>query len=227
MSAFFDYPRSAAFGRVVPKGKIYGHGGAGARIKQLFVDQVDQITWAFKLAPETINLAASKSVTEIQVFGVSLRSAEFSEDILSAIDKAIPYPIVFELTQGGKRKAVAAFKRPSEADSARWVVSEYFGTEWEAESSPRGPLPTSLNLGGLYDQLLTALMPADAALGGSLEARVRRVEEVRAKNREIERIRLRLDREAQFNKRVEINAELRESLRELNEISQSSKDEGL
>ncbi len=227
MSAFFDYPKSAAFGRVVPKSKIYGHGGASARIKQLFVDQVDQITWAFKLAPETINLAATKSVTEIQVFGVSLRSADFSEDILSAIDRAIPYPIVFELTQGGKRKAIAAFKRPSEADGARWVVSEYFGTEWEAESRPRVPLPTALNLGGLYDQLLTALLPADVTLGGALEDRVRRVEAVRAKSREIERIRLRLDREAQFNKRVEINAELREALWELNEITHSSKDDGL
>jgi len=227
VTAFFDYPKAAAFGRTVPKSKIYGHAGASARIKQLFVDQVDQITWMFKLAPETINLAATKSVSEIQVFGVSLRSAEFSEDILAAIDKAIAFPIVFELTQNAKRKAVAAYKRPSEADSARWVVGEYFATDWEMESGPRTPLPTALNLGGLYDQVLTALMPAEAGRGGPLESRVRRMEALRAKQREIDRIRTRLNRENQFNKQVEINAELRDALRELNELSQSSKDDGL
>ena len=57
MSAFFEYPKSAAFGRVLPKTKIYDHARATARLKQLFVDQVEQVIWRFKLAPETINLA--------------------------------------------------------------------------------------------------------------------------------------------------------------------------
>ena len=44
----FNYPRSAAFGRVLPKNKIYEHAGASAGLKQLFVTQVDQIVWRFK-----------------------------------------------------------------------------------------------------------------------------------------------------------------------------------
>ena len=220
MNAFFEYPKAAAFGRVLPKNKIYDHAGAGARLKQLFVDQVEQITWKFKLAPETINLPATKSVTEIQVFGIALRSAELDEDVLRAIDKAISYPLVFELTHGGKRRATAAFKRRSEADSAKWVVSEYFATDWESEDNSRKPLPTALNLGGLYDELLTALMPDEAGAAEPLETRVRRIEELRVKTREIERIKARLGREKQFNKRVAINAELRAAINELEELSQ-------
>ena len=53
MTAFFDYPKGAAFGRVVPKNKIYEHAGASAALKDLFITQVDQIVWRFKLAPET------------------------------------------------------------------------------------------------------------------------------------------------------------------------------
>src|SRR5690554_413003 len=97
MSAFFDSPKAAHFGRVLPKNKIYEHARASARLKQLFVDQVDQITWRYKLAPETINLEGSVSVPEIQVFSIMLRVPELHEDVLRAIDTSIRFPIIFEL----------------------------------------------------------------------------------------------------------------------------------
>ena len=221
LSAFFEYPKAAAFGKVLPKSKIYGYAQASARLKQLFVDQVDQIVWKYKLAPETINLGATKEVTEIQVFGVAVRTGSLDEDVLLAIDKAIPFPLFFELTHGGRRKAMAAYKRPS---GTKWAVSEYFESEWESEDKPRAPLPTALNLGGLYDRLLSALMPDEVGKSEPLEARVLRTEALRAKSREVDRIKGRLSREKQFNKRVAINAELRAATIELNKLGRTSKD---
>jgi len=222
MTAFFDYPKSAAFGRVVPKNKIYEHAGANTALKDLFVRDVDQIVWRFKLAPETINLSATASVPEIQVFTGSLKTGKLDEAILRAIDKAIPYPLMFELTWRGKRKAMAAYKRPSEADSTKWVVSEYFATDWVPEETARAPLPVALNLGALYERMLTALMPAepgDAIQDGEdIQTRVERLEAIRAKAREVERIKVRLAREKQYNKRVAINAELRMANQELAEL---------
>ncbi|MER2534375.1 MAG: DUF4391 domain-containing protein [Rhizobiaceae bacterium] len=222
-AAFFDYPKAAAFGRVVPKSRIYDHAGASTALRDLFVTQVDQIVWKYKLAPETTNLAATKAVSEIQVFGISLRTGKLDEEVLRAIDRAIPFPLIFELTWQGKRKAAAAFKRPSDADSTKWVVSSYFATEWAPDDAPRRPLPVALNLGGLYDALITALMP-EAAVGREtvvedIQARVGRMEAIRAKTREVDRIRARLAREKQFNKRVAINAELRAARQDLERLS--------
>ena len=42
-AVLFDYPKNAAFGRVLPKNKIYEHGTPSAAIRQLFVRQVEQI----------------------------------------------------------------------------------------------------------------------------------------------------------------------------------------
>ncbi len=214
-TVFFDYPKAAAFGRVVPKTRIYEHTGANTALKDLFVTQVDQIVWKFKLAPETINLAATRAVSEIQVFGISLRTNKLDEEVLRAIDRAIPFPLVFELTWSSKRKAVAAFKRPSEADAAKWVVSEYFATDWAPDDAPRQPLPVALNLGGLYDAILTAMMPVAKAADEDIQTRVARMEAIRAKTREVDRIKARLGREKQFNKRVAINAALRVARQEL------------
>ena len=172
-AAFFDYPKAADFGRVVPKSRIYEHAGASTALRDLFVTQVDQIVWKYKLAPETTNLAATKTVGEIQVFGISLRTGKLDDD-----------------------------------DAAR------------------RPLPVALNLGGLYDALITALMPkavieAEHA-GEDIQARVARMEAIRVKTREVDRIKARLAREKQFNKRVAINAELRAARQELERLSGSA-----
>ncbi|MEW5704415.1 MAG: DUF4391 domain-containing protein [Pseudomonadota bacterium] len=218
MTAFFDYPKAAAYGRVLPKTKIYEHSKAGNRLKQLFVDQVDQIVWQYKLAPETINLSATESTAEIQIFKITLRGAALSEDVLRAIDSAIAFPIIFELIEGKKRKAIAAYKRPSEVDPQKWVVSEYFESDWEPEDNTREPLPAALNLGGLYDMLVGKLIPASVGRNEPIARRVERMEAIRAKEREAQRIKARLVREKQFNKRVAINAELRDVAKELKRL---------
>jgi len=150
-----------------------------------------------------------------------LRTGSPDEDILRAIDRAIPFPIIFELTSSGKRRATGAFKRPSEADASKWVTSEYFSTDWTSDGGPRDPLPVALDLGGLYDKLLTAMMPAQVRTDGAIQERVARLEAVRAQAREIERIKSRLAREKQFNKRVAINAELRDAKLEMERLTRA------
>ncbi|WP_411817373.1 DUF4391 domain-containing protein [Hyphococcus sp. DH-69] len=218
MTGCYDFPRAAHFGRVVPKSKIYDAARASNKVRQLFVDQVEQISWSFKLAPETINLAAAPGVAEIQVFDVRLKGTSIDHDVLHTIDKAIAFPILFELKKPGERKLIAAYKRPSEADAAKWVVSEYFEADWEPVDNPRKALPRALNLGALYDRVLSELMPVAAHDGEKLPQRVARIEAIRAKERDIARIKSRLSRENQFNKKVEINAELREATLELEQL---------
>ena len=62
-------------------------------------------------------------------------------------------------------------------------------------------------------------MAAAAPAGEDIQARVVRMETIRAKTREVERIKARLAREKQFNKRVTINAELRSVKLELQRLT--------
>jgi len=211
----FAYPQAAKFGRVIPKNKIYEYADARTALKERFVAEVDQITWAYKLAPETINLGGSDDVPEIQVFVVKQRGDTLSEDVLRAMDRAIPFPILFELVSGAKLRTVAAFKRPNEGGKSKWVVSEYFWSDWQEEGAERALLPVALDLTGLYDKILTALMPVSPKQEESIQARVDRVEAIRAKEKEVVRIKTKLAKEKQFNRRVEINKTLRNAQQEL------------
>ncbi len=216
MSALIAYPKQAAFGRVLPKNKIYEHGGANTRLKDLFVKQVEQVIWQYKLAPETLHLPARPGVPEIQIFSIQLKTPELHADVLRCIDGAIPFPIVFELTFDGRTQVVAAYKRPNEADASRWVLSDYFASDWLPMDSERTAMPVALHLGGLYKQLLHRLIPLSARPQETLAELVARVEQAQAKQRELDKTTARLAKEKQFNRKVEINAELRKLRTELN-----------
>lgn len=219
MSALIAFPKQAAFGRVLPKNKIYEHSGANTRVKDLFVKQVEQIVWQYKLAPETLHLPARPGVPEIQIFSIQLKTQELDGDVLRCIDGAIPFPIVFELTFDGRTQVTAAYKRPNESDASRWVLSDYFATDWLPGDCERTAMPVALHLGGLYEQLLHRLIPLPPRPQETLAALVARVEQAQAKQRELDKTTARLAKEKQFNRKVEINATVRQLKSELESLS--------
>lgn len=217
--AFISYPKQATFGRSLPKNKIYEHSGANTRLKDLFVGQVEQIVWQYKLAPETINLPAKPGVPEIQVFAIQLKTPALNLDVLRCIDGAVQFPIIFELSFDSRTQVVAAYKRPSESDASRWVLSDYFATEWLPSEVQRTAMPLALDLGSLYEQVLQRLIPLPARQQEDLADLVARVEQVTAKQREVEKAASKLAKEKQFNRKVEINASLRQLKNELEQLS--------
>ena len=217
--AFIGYPAQSAFGRTLPKNKVYEHSGANTRLRDLFVKQVEQIVWQYKLAPETINLPASPGVPEIQVFSLQLKVPELHRDVLRCIDGAIPFPILFELAFEGRTQVVAAYKRPNESDASRWVLSDYFATDWLPVDCQRTAMPVALHIGGLYEQLLHRLIPLSARPQETLAELVARVEQAQAKQRELDKTTARLEKEKQFNRKVEINAAVRQLKSELESLS--------
>lgn len=217
-AAFIHYPKQAAFGRTLPKNKIYEHSGANTRLKDLFVEQVEQIVWQYKLAPETINLPAKPGVPELQIFAVQLKTSELNLDVLRCIDGAVQFPIIFELNFDGRTQVIAAYKRPNESDASRWVLSDYFATEWSPSDIERTAMPLALDLGSLYDQMLHRLISTPARPQESLADLVARVELVTTKQREVEKTASKLAKEKQFNRKVEINATLRQLKNELEQL---------
>ncbi|MCO8166758.1 DUF4391 domain-containing protein [Pseudomonas sp. 21LCFQ02] len=215
----FRFPAQARVASVVPKSKIYEYGSVASVLRDKFVRQVGQITWAYKLAPETINLPARGDVAEIQVFDITQKTAELDEDVLRAIDRAIPLPIIFQLHHEQRTRMVAAFKRPSEADASKWVIDGYYACNWLPANSPCQPLPVALDLQGLYEQLLRSLLPRPARPGESLPEQLHRLNRLRSLHSEHAKLDTRLHKEKQFNRKVALNAQLREIQNEIADLS--------
>jgi hypothetical protein len=205
----FDYPQKAEFNRIVPKAKIYAFAKPTRAVRNRFVSQVAEIVWKYKLSPETVNLPPCRGIQEIQVFSIALKTGELAEDVLRTIDRAIPSPIFFDLTWNGRVKSTAAYKRPGVADAFKPVVEDYFETCWQPADIVRPPLPVALDLAGLYEQMLRGILPLQARTGERIDSQVERAGLIRTKEKECRRLETRIGQEVQFNRKVEINAELR------------------
>lgn len=207
--ALFAWPPKAVVARPVAKAKIYAHAKPTAALRGLFVDQVESITWAYKLAPETINLPAKPDVPEIEVFEITLKLPDVNHSVLRCIDKAIPFPILFVLRYDGHSQPVAAYKRPSDAASGQWVVGDYHAAPWQKDGVVRLGLPVALDLQGLYEQLLRQHFAVPARPSESLRDQLDRLSLLSVKQTAAAKLETRLAQEKQFNRKVEINAQLR------------------
>ena len=231
----WKFPEAAKFGRVIPKEKLYSQAGANAELKQLFVAQVAQIKWAYKLAESTINLAKTEQVHELEVIHIKLKAQTLDEKILTAIDKAIPHPTLFMLTRDAKEvntteheiayQAAHKFKTTTQSNKEKWQQSAYLKSHWLVPSRQHAaPLPAATSLESLYNQLLEALIPI--GLQGehnvqepksayehtkpqqkkrSLEDKLADLAAVEALNKQIKLTKAKRDREKQFNRKRELN----------------------
>ncbi|WP_442487433.1 DUF4391 domain-containing protein [Halomonas litopenaei] len=209
IAPLYQYPAKTLLGRVVAKQRILAHVRATAKLREHLRDDVAQVTWHAKLAHNTLNLPGTDDVPELQVFVITLKGDVLHQDVLRAIDRAIPFPILFELHGGRCFRVTAAYKRPSQADSGKWVIDDHYASsDWLPAETPRQPLPTAIDLKQLYQQLLRSLLPAPPIHGEALPDQLERLKVLESLKKDAAILEKRLRNTKQFNRKVEINAKL-------------------
>ena len=217
----YTYPKQAHFGKMIAKSKIYEHANITTALKDKFVSQIDKITWQYKLAPETTNLTATPAVPEIQIFDIRLKGNDVEEALLRVIDKAIPFPIIYQIYRGDEVKVKAAYKRPSDVDKSKWVIEAYVESDWMSTNAPATAMPIALDLSRLYEQMLKALIPKTLPImetQGSMKEQMELIEVIKAKERAYDKLKTKRDKEKQFNKKVKLNEELRKFKKEIEQL---------
>lgn len=97
-----ELPRSTAFGKIIPKDKLYKNGGASRELQNIFARQVKRIRWVNKISPDTVNISKGETVAEIEVIEVVQAFDILDHRILPFIVKTIPYHLLFILIYGEK-----------------------------------------------------------------------------------------------------------------------------
>lgn len=206
----YSWPSAAKFGRAVPKTKFYEHARIGSSTKARFVSDIRRITWAYKLSESTINLPGSGEIPEIQIFEIEAKQDDVAESTLAAMDKAVRTPIIFEISRGeGVAETIRMVAAHKQVGPGAPKVGPYFKTEWQPAVSGRVPLPTAIDLTGLYTALLQPLTPVESRLGENVSDVVGRLTTVRMLEREIAALERRLRNEPQLNRKVELSRTLK------------------
>lgn len=220
----YQFPQQAKVDRIIPKNKFYEQGKANGKIEQLFVDQVENIRWAYKLASSTIHLQDQEDLKEIQIFRVKSRVEYLDVLILSFIDKLILSPIIFEVVYRDKVKVIATYKRLNQADKSKAVIGQYYASEW-LEDHSRIELPLYLKLADLYEHFIEQLLPLVTSEEQhkdresiSLELKLQKAQQLESLLKQFDQFKSKLRNEKQFNRRVELNKQLQDLQLQINRI---------
>ena len=208
-------PKSTEFNRRIPKQKFYENLAVSPALKRIFVEQIRVIWWRNKIAVATMNLAAGEAVTEIEVFEICLSAPQLDEAVLRQIDKEIPYHILFLLEYEGKYQAWTAYK---EAAGSGANVGTYYHTDWMEEAA----LPLKLdglNIDQVYENFVRQIAgEVLTGAGETLKESVERDKRRKELQKQIAALQVKVRREKQLNKQVQLNAELKRLKRELGTI---------
>lgn len=215
----YAWPPRTVFGRVIPKSRIYSAAQLSRSVQAKFVEQVERMEWTHVLRADRLNLSPSADLEEIAVIAIDLHVPEVDLAVLTAIEKAIPRPLILELRHSGRIRMAAAWKRPSQAEAGKWVTASHAFSPWLTADAPREALPPALDMAALYAGLLDPLLPPKQAPDEPVSARVARAEQAAQIEREISRLEGSLRREKQFNRKVEINAALRAAKAQLDTLA--------
>ena len=220
----YKFPQQAKLDRLIPKNKFYEQGKANTKIEQLFVDQVENIRWAYKLASSTIHLQDQEDLKEIQIFRVKSRVEDLDVSILSFIDKLILTPIVFEVVYQDKVKVVATYKRLNQADKTKAVIGQYYASEW-LEDHDRVELPLYLKLADLYEHFIAQILPITSSEDSgdddesvSIELKLQKAQQLESLQKQLDKLKSKLRTEKQFNRKVELNKHIHALESDLNKL---------
>lgn len=197
----FNLPKTTEFNKRIPKQRFYENMSVTSAIKKIFVEQIQNIVWANKIAPTTVNVRAGENVSEIQIFKISLHTDKFDSSVLKQIDKAIPYNNIYVLEYNEKYQVWLRYK---DTDGS---MTKYFNSEWLAEDEV--PLKIDgLTLDIVYENFIMQISGIEKKSDTTLSEQIKTSERVEKLKKEIAKLEKQARTERQPKKKFELSQKI-------------------
>ena len=197
----FELPKSCYVNKFIPKKLFYKKVNMATAVKKEF-GLIEKITWLYKIAPDTLEVNKTDNINELEIFEIQLRQKQISKNIIKVITKAIPYPILFIIKY--KEDYCYSIK----------AIENYY-SNWNEELNFDFNYN---NLNEIYENIVKKIIREDTNRHSFDE-----IISINGKKKEFEKQIIQLQRkisqEKQFNRKVELNQELRKLEREMEELT--------
>ena len=206
-----DLPKSTEFNKRIPKQKFYENMYISPKLKKVFVEQVKIIYWRNKIATSTANLAEGTNVTELEVFEIKLNSQLLDEELLRQIDRVIPYHILFLLEYQEKYQAWIGYKEILISKNNSIKINDYYHTDWDDLENLSLKME-GLSIDKVYENYIRQIageklktIDTEETLKESIERNERR----QFLQKQIDVLNVKIQKEKQLNRKMEMNTELK------------------
>ena len=206
----FNLPTRAFVNKFIPKSKFFEKAQVNSKLQQEFSDAIVRITWAYKLAENTINISGAKNVEELQIFNMKLKNKTIPKNVLKVIDKAIPFVILYTFKFEDNFAYGITIKENAE--------QRYFFSEWNEELSFDF---TGNTIEHIYQKTIKLFIKNKTGLvvkNQNFEALLEKEKKIAMLEKEISSLQKKVRTEKQFNKQVSFNKALKSKLKEKEDL---------
>lgn len=202
-------PLQAYVHKYIPKNRFYEKAVISILLKRSFIEQIQKITWEYKLAESTIGIKGTDAVEEIQIFEIQLKEKVVPKNALKVIDRTIPYPILYIF----RYEECLAYGIMLKQNNQRYYFSEW---DEEIHFSFIGK-----DLEHVYQGIISEFIDIKKE-GESFDSIIETDKQIEILKKEIDRLKNKVRTEKQFNRKVEYNKmllEKKESLKSILEVN--------
>ena len=237
-------PDACHLGKRIFKKLFHENAKLGATDKKAFREDIDVITWQYTLKPSTIPIKAyeddQREYHEVAILQVNLKTLTRTSRIAEIIHRAIPYPLIVVFTYKTTCTLSLAHKRFSQAEKGAIVAEDFLITDWIdllAPTTIQQAFLDSIALSVLphthffafYSAFTDRLVALDCArLTGEyrLESTATKCQARRDKLSICHKLEIQiaahkaaLNKEKQFNRKVELNIKIKDLEKQLQKIT--------
>jgi len=201
----FNLPYSTEVNKVIPKNAFESY--STPKQKKQFTEQIQKITWLNKLSVETTNLD-SIEIREIQIFHLELKFKQKIDSLITVIDKAIPYPIIFIIVFQDEHYISTSKKHLHPLNQDNAIVDWKFETDWFFKNDNRYTLKLRKSLDDVFFDFCNQLVIPHENVLKTVEEIMEFDKNVSSITKEIEKLKVAIKKCNQFNKKVDLNIQL-------------------
>lgn len=198
----FELPKNCYVNKFIPKKVFYEKVGVSTNVKEEFINLVERITWLYKLSEDTLGLTKTNEIEEIQIFQIDLKEKRIPINVIKTITKGVQYKVLFVIKY--------------QDDFCYSIkVEDIYNSEWNDNIEFDF---NAINLKALYEKIVKKIIKEDTnekSFSKIIEDNMYKTE----LEKKISKLQQKIKSERQFNRKVELNKELNDLIKEMEEIN--------
>ena len=212
---------------IIAKDVIFSEGGLKSSDKKIFTNYVKQIRWLYSLNKENIGIDSYKDEVkdylEVEIINIVLKEDKKLNRIADIVMRVIPYPIVLVFEFRDNIQLFVSHQSESLVDSSKITLDEIISTDWilfddmdEIDKILFENLKLdNLDYSNFYNCIIQNIIKYNGSKSVGHEVNLS-VEEIKRINDEIASLeseiktkKAAIKKETQFNRKVELNIEIK------------------
>lgn len=210
MENLLNFPQSTFVNKVVPKNAFYGRSAQKTWLKDLLTREFESITWLYKLAPYTLNVADGQKVHEINVFHCKMKQDHYSIDAFYGLDELIQQYTLYIIEHDTHVDLLMHFKEKYQIHGEERLRLGKTEILPDADLSTVRLALAEQNLDAVYSGVLAQVSQLNISNKRSYEAAAEQRKELKLLKDKLVALTKKLSSEKQYNRQIAINHELKE-----------------